>query len=154
MRLTEEQIQAIISDTADKLYALAEDPCNGDYSDLDFYEDDEGRCYSYGSKYCEREIEEICINGLPGISPENSDIIISATCGLDFSYHDDYDAGDYWTPLSGGIEIDSVDIELLDMEFEINVPAHVTNEYVCVDIPKEVKQRIITEVNERIWEAC
>lgn len=149
MKLTEEQIQAIINDAADKLQALIEDPCNGDYSDLDMYEDERG-CYPFGSKNCDSEIEEICYEGLPGIDTDCADIYIMAKCDLRYSYHNDYDPGDYWTSPSGGIEIDEVEAYITDMEIEISVLNQDTDEYESVEVGNEIKERIIREANAKV----
>lgn len=153
MNLTEIQIQAIIDDTTNKLQAIIEDPCNGDYSDLEMYEDEHGY-YPFGSKSGDYDIEEICYDGLPGINSDYADIYITAKCSLNYSYHDDYDPGDYWTPPSGGIEIDNVEADLLDMDFEINILNPDIDDYESIEVSNELKQRIITIVNERIKNAC
>lgn len=153
MNLTEVQIQAIIDDTTNKLQAIIDNPCNGDYSNLEMYEDEHGY-YPFGSKNSDIEIDEICYNGLPGVDSDNADIYIVAKCNLSYSYHNDYDHGDYWTPPSGGIEIDNVEADLLDMDFEINVLNPDINDYESIEVSTELKQRIITIVNERIQKAC
>lgn len=56
MKLTEEQVQAIIDDIVSKMEAVIDDPCDGDYSDLECYEDELGRCYNYGSHSFESEL--------------------------------------------------------------------------------------------------
>lgn len=150
MRLTEEQIQAIIDDMVSKMEGVIEDPCNGDYSDFECYEDDYGRSYDFGSHCFESELEEICIDGLPGIPADDADIYITAKYSADVSFHDDYDPGDYWTPPSGGIEIDEVDASVYDIVIEIDVYNQDTDEYDAIEIPQEVIDRIEKSVNEKI----
>lgn len=150
MKLTEEQIQAIIDDVVSKMEDVIDDPCNGDYSDLDFYEDDMGHCYNFGSHSYESELEEICIDGLPGIDSDESDIYITATYDVDMSFHDDYDPGDYWTPPSGGIEVDEVSVSVSKIEIEISVLNKETDEYEDIEITEEHKVEIVNKVNEKI----
>ena len=65
MKLTEQQKLAIIEDISSKLAAVIDDI---DCSDFDMYEDDYGRCYDHGSTTIDGELEEICLDGLPGVS--------------------------------------------------------------------------------------
>lgn len=146
--LSEEQIKAIIADAAEKLNAIAEEPIS-DYDSLDYDEDDYGRSYNRGTESLCGEIEEICYEGLPGIS-EDSDIYICASYEGSCDWHDDYDPGDYWTAPSGGIEIDSVDVYLTDIDIEITMLDEESGEYVDVEISEEVKERIINEVNKMV----
>jgi len=39
MKLTDEQVQSIVDDIVSKMEAIIEDPCDGDYSDFECYED-------------------------------------------------------------------------------------------------------------------
>lgn len=149
MKPTEEQIQAIIADTANKLQAIINDPCGGDYSDFECYEDDLGHCYNYGYHSIEGEIEEICYDGLPGINSDDADIYIIAKYDAYISFHDDYDPGDYWTPPSGGIEIDEVEVAISSMEFEVSVYDSATDEYEVIDFSPKLIERIIDNVHER-----
>jgi hypothetical protein len=91
MKLTDEQVQAIVDDIVSKMEAIIEDPCDGDYSDFECYEDEYGHCYNFGSHSIESELEEIGIDGLPGIPADDSDICISADYTVDIDFHDDYD---------------------------------------------------------------
>lgn len=150
MKLTEEQVQAIIDDVVSKIEAIKEDPCDGDYSDLECYEDELGRPYNFGSHSYETELEEVCIDGLPGIDSDESDIYITATCYVDMLFHDDYDPGDYWTPPSGGIEIDEVNASVSKIEIEISVLNHETDEYEDIEITEEQKVEIVNKVNEQV----
>ena len=150
MELTEEQIQAIIEDTANKVAGIVDNPCGGDYSEFQCYEDECGHVYPNGSYSEDSEIEEICYDGLPGIDPMESDIFITAKYSMELSFHDDYDPGDYLTPPAGGIEIDDIDVRIYDMVFEIDVLNHDTDEYESIEISKEIKDRIINEVNKRV----
>jgi hypothetical protein len=150
MRLTEEQIQAIIDDIVSKMEDVIEDPCNGDFSDFECYEDEYGHCYDFGSHTFDSELEEICLDGLPGISPDDADIYITAKYSADVSFHDDYDPGDYWTPPSGGIEIDEVEASVYDIKIEIDVYNQESDEYEAIEIPQEVINRIENSVNEKI----
>lgn len=147
MKLTDEQKLAIIEDTVSKLTDAIEDI---DCSDFEMYEDDYGRSYNHGSTTISGELEEICIDGFPGISDDDSDIYISATYECDCSYHDDYDPGDYWTPPSGGIELDTVEPYVTDIEIEIDVYNAETDEYDSIEVSKKDKEYIIAEVNKKI----
>lgn len=149
MKPTEEQVQAIIADTANKLQSIIDDPCGDDYSDFECYEDDLGHCYNYGYHSIEGEIEEICYDGLPGINSDDADIYIIAKYDAYISFHDDYDPGDYWTPLSGGIEIDEVEVAISSMEFEVSVYDSATDEYEVIDFSPKLIERIIDNVHER-----
>lgn len=150
MTLTEEQVQAIIDDIVSKMEDVIDNPCNGDYSDLECYEDEYGRRYSHGSQCIESELEEICFDGLPGINPEYSDIYITAGYCADISFHDDYDPGDYWTPPSGGIEIDEVCASVTDVKIEISVLNRESDKYEAVKITNEQKMLILERVNDKI----
>lgn len=150
MTLTEEQVQAIIDDIVSKMEDVIDNPCNGDYSDLECYEDEYGRCYSHGSQCIESELEEICFDGLPGINPEDSDIYITAGYCADISFHDNYDPGDYWTPPSGGIEIDGVCASVTDVKIEISVLNRESDKYEAVKITNEQKMHILERVNDKI----
>lgn len=149
LTITEEQIQAIIADTADKLQAVIDEPIR-DESDLDYYEDEYGHCYNSGSKSLEGELEEICYEGLPGIDNDSADIYICASYEGECDWHDDYDPGDYWTAPGGGIEVDSVEAYITDIDIEISVYDEATEEYVGVEVSEEIKQRIIDEVNKKV----
>ena len=149
MKPTEEQIQAIIADTANKLQDIIDDPCGDDYSDFECYEDDLGHCYNYGYHSIEGEIEEICYDGLPGINSDDADRYIIAKYDAYISFHDDYDPGDYWTPPSGGIEIDEVEVAISSMEFEVSVYDSATDEYEVIDFSPKLIERIIDNVHER-----
>ena len=149
MKPTEEQIQAIIADTANKLQDIIDDPCGDDDSDFECYEDDLGHCYNYGYHSIEGEIEEICYDGLPGINSDDADIYIIAKYDAYISFHDDYDPGDYWTPPSGGIEIDEVEVAISSMEFEVSVYDSATDEYEVIDFSPKLIERIIDNVHER-----
>ena len=129
MTLTEEQVQAIIDDIVSKMEDVIDNPCNGDYSNLECYEDEYGRCYSHGSQCIESELEEICFDGLPGINPEVSD---------------------YWTPPSGGIEIDEVCASVTDVKIEISVLNRESDKYEAVKITNEQKMLILERVNDKI----
>lgn len=150
MELTKEQIQAIIDDIVSKMEAVIENPCNGDYSDLECYEDDYGHCYDFGSHSFESELEEICIDGLPGISKDDSDICITASYDVDLSFHDDYDPGDYWTPPAGGIEIDEVRASISKVDIDISVFNKETEDYEEIKVSEKQKKYIIDKVNEKI----
>lgn len=150
MKLTDEQIQAIIEDTAHKLELFISDPCDGDYSDLECYEDENGNCYDFGTHSFTYELEEICYDGLPGIDSDNADIFITAIVCADLSFHDDYDPGDYYTPPSGGIELDRVDAFISDIDIEINVINPMNNEYERMEVTSEVKDSILKTVNDKI----
>ncbi len=147
MKLTEEQKLAIIEDTSSKLADVIDDI---DCSDFEMYEDDYGRCYNHGSTTIDGELEEICLDGLPGVSADDSDIYIVAKYECDCSYHDDYDPGDYWTPPSGGIELDSVEPSVTDIEIEIGVYNAETDDYDSIEVSEDDKEYIIEEVNKRI----
>ncbi len=149
MKPTEEQVQAIIADTANKLQAIIDDPCGGDYSDFECYEDDLGHCYNSGYHSTEGEIEEICYEGLPGINSDDADIYILAKYDANISFHDDYDPGDYWTPPTGGIEIDEVEVAISSMEFDVSVYNSATDEYEEIEFSPKLIKRIIDNVHER-----
>lgn len=146
--LTEEQIQAIIKDAADKLQAIADSAMEDE--EPNYYEDDYGHCYNHGSNSLSGEIEEICYEGLPGIGPDNSDIYITASYDGDCQWSDTYDPGDYWTPPGGGIEVDKVEVYLTDIEIEISIYDEATDESLDIEIPEDVKKRIIEEVNKKV----
>lgn len=150
MKLTDEQSQAIIDDIVSKMEVIIDDPCDGDYSDFECYEDEDGRCYNHGSHSIKSVFEEICIDGLPGIPANDSDIYITASYAVDMSFHDDYDPGDYWTPPSGGIELDEVVAKVSEIEIEISVLNHETDEYENVEVSEMQKQLIVEKVNEKI----
>lgn len=121
MKLTQEQKQAIIDDAANRLEAIADDPLDG-RDDLDMYEDEYGRCYNSGSCSMAGTIEEICYDdGIPGIAPADSDICINLEYDGTAYYHDSYDSGDYWTPPSGGIELDDLELYATSLYVEIDV---------------------------------
>ncbi len=147
MKLTEEQRNAIIEDAASRLVGILDDI---DCSEFDLYEDDYGRCYNHGSTTIDGELEEICIDGLPGVSVEESDIYITAKYECRCSYHDDYDPGDYWTPPSGGMELDSAEPCITDIEIDINVYNSETDDYDSIEVSQEDKQYIIEELNKKV----
>lgn len=150
MKLTDEQVQAIVDDIVSKMEAIIEDPCDGDYSDFECYEDEEGHYYKFGSHTSYGQLEEICLEGLPGIPADDNDIFITADYTAEIDFHDDYDPGDYWTPPSGGIELDKVEAQIDDIDFEISVLNQETDEYEDVEVPEEVKKFIIEKVNKQI----
>lgn len=150
MKLTEKQANVIIDDIVSKLKEVISQPCNGDYSNLECYEDDEGHCYNFGTYCYEDELEEICINGFPGIDPDISDIFISAKYNVDMSFHDSYEPGDYWTPPSGGIEIDEVNAYVSEITIEIDIFNQETDKYEHIAVLPEMKAYIIKKVNEMI----
>lgn len=146
MKITEDQIKAIIEDATSQLLAVIDEPC--DCSDLQCEEDEYGRCYPYCSGYLEGDLEEICIDGLAGI--EDGDVCIYATYDGSYSYHDDYDPGDYWTPPSGGWELDDCEAYLTSITIELSVYNPTTDEYEDVEVSQEVCDRIIEEVNKNV----
>lgn len=146
--ITEEQIQAIIADVASKLQQIIDQPIL-DHDELNYYEDEYSHRCHRGSMNLEGELEDICCEGIPGIG-EDSDIYISASYKGTCDWHDDYDAGDYWTPPSGGIEIDDVDAYITEMGIEISVYDEDTDEYIQVEVSKEVINCIIEEVNKKV----
>lgn len=148
MKLTEEQVQAIVDDIVSKMEAIIEDPCDGDYSDFECYEDEYGRCSNYGSHTLKETMEEICIDGLPGIHADDIYIVADYTVEIDF--HDDYDPGDYWTPPGGGIELDKVEAYVNDVDVEISVLNQETDEYEDVEVTEEQMKSIVERVNEKI----
>lgn len=150
MKLTDEQVQAIVDDIVSKMEAIIEDPCDGDYSDFECYEDEYGRCSDYGSHTLNETMEDICIDGLPGISKDDSDISITADYTVDIDFHDDYDPGDYWTPPGGGIELDKVEAYINDVDVEISVLNQETDEYEDVEVSDEQIKFIVAKVNEKI----
>lgn len=150
MKLTDEQVQAIVDDIVSKMEAIIEDPCDGDYSDFECYEDEYGHCYNFGSHSIESELEEIGIDGLPGIPADDSDICISADYTVDIDFHDDYDPGDYWTPPAGGIELDKVEASVSDVDIEISVLIQETDEYEDVEVSEEQRKLIVEKVNKQI----
>lgn len=148
MVLTEEQIQAIIDDAAAKLQNIADSAMEDE--EPNYYEDEYGHCYNSGFNSLAGNIEEICYDGLPGIDPDKSDIYISASYNGECQWTDTYDSGNYWTPPSGGIEVDSVDIYLTDIDIEIYISDEETEDYTDVEISEDVKKRIIEEVNKKV----
>lgn len=147
MRLTKEQILAIIEDTSSKLEGAIEDI---DCSDFEMYEDEYGHCYNHGSTTIDGELEEICMDGLPGVPEDDSDIYISASYECNCSYHDDYDPGDYWTPPSGGVELDSAEAYITDIDIDISVYNADTDEYDPIEVSKEDREYIIEQVNKKV----
>lgn len=146
--LSEEQIKAIIADATAKLQEIADSAMED--TEPNYYEDDYGRCYNSGSNSLCGEIEEICYEGLPGIKNDDADIYISASYDGNCEWHDDYDPGDYWTPPSGGIEVDKVEIYLAEIEIEISVYDEETDDYVDIEVSEADKKRIIEEVNKNV----
>lgn len=69
MKPTEEQVQAIITDTANKLQAIIDDPCGGDYSDFECYEDDLGHCYSSGYHSTEERLKKSATTVCQALTP-------------------------------------------------------------------------------------
>lgn len=147
MKLTDEQKKAIIEDTASRFAHIIDDI---DCSEFDLYEDDYGRCYNHGSTTIDGELEEICIDGLPGVPADNSDICITAKYECRCSYHDDYDPGDYWTPPSGGIELDSAEPYITEIDIDISVFNKDTDDYEYIEISEEDKKFIIDELNKKV----
>lgn len=147
MKLTDEQKQAIIEDTAARMSDIIDDI---DCSEFDLYEDDYGRCYNHGSTTIDGELEEICIDGLPGVSADDSDICITAKYECRCCYHDDYDPGDYWTPPSGGMELDSAEPYITDIEIDISVYNPETGDYDTVEVSEEDMKFIIDELNQKV----
>lgn len=148
MRLTEEQKQAIIKAAADKLSIIADDPLDG-RDDLELDEDEYGRCYNRGYCSLNGEIDEICEEeGIPGIDPANSEICISLEYDGSADFHDDYDPGDYWTPPSGGIELDDYDIALTSLYVDIDVLNEETDEYETIEVSEEEINEMIDAINE------
>ncbi len=150
MTLTEEQIQAIIDDAVLKLQTAIDDMYEGDYSDFEYYEDEEGHCYDFGSHTCKGTLEEICLDTLPGINKDESDISITADYCLDIDFHDDYDPGDYWTPPAGGIEIDKVEAYITEIDIDIEILNPQSGEYESIEIPESLVTRIIKDANEKV----
>lgn len=146
--LTEEQIKAIIADATAKLQKVADTAMEDD--EPNYYEDDYGHCYSSGSNNLSGELEEICYEGLPGIDADNSDIFITASYDGDCDWRDTYDSGDYWTPPSGGIEVDKVEVYLTEIEIEISVYDKECDDYIDIEVSEDVKKRIIKEVNKNV----
>jgi hypothetical protein len=142
--LSEEQIAFIIADAKQKLEALIEDPVS-DGEGLEGYEDEEGHCYPYCSGSDDLEVE-LCMDGIPGL--DDADVFALAYMHVDYSYADTYDSGDYWTPPSGGWELQDSDgwMDRLDLEISSYNPE--TEEYENIEISDELKQRIINAVNE------
>lgn len=147
MKLTDEQRNAIIEDVSSKLASLIEDI---DCSEFDLYEDDYGRCYNHGCTTIDGELEEICIDGLPGVSADDSDICITAKYECVCSYHDDYDPGDYWTPPSGGMELDSAEPYITEIEIDINVYNADIDDYDSIEVSEEDKEFILEELNKKV----
>lgn len=147
MKLTDDQKKAIIEDAASKLFHIIDDI---DCSEFDLYEDDYGRCYNHGRTTIDGELEEICIDGLPGVSADDSEIYITAKYECDCSYHDDYDPGDYWTPPSGGMELDSVEASITEIEIFIDVYNADTDDYDSIEVSEDDKKFIIEELNKKV----
>lgn len=147
MKLTEEQRNAIIEDVSSKLACLVEDL---DCSEFDLYEDDYGRCYNHGSTTIDGEFDEICIDGLPGVPVDDSDICITAKYECMCSYHDDYDPGDYWTPPSGGMELDSAEPCITDIDIDISVYNSETEVYDSIEVSEDDKKYILEELNKKV----
>lgn len=147
MRLTEEQKQAIIADAAKHLEKIAEDPLDG-RDDLDLDEDEYGRCYNRGTCSLCGTYEEICEeDGIPGILPEESEIYISMEYDGTAYFHDEYDPGDYWTPPSGGIELDDFDLHAISLSVEIDVLNKDTDEYESVEVSDEELNEMMDAIN-------
>lgn len=147
MRLTEEQKQAIIADAVKRMQAITDDPLD-DRDDLYPYEDEMGRCYNHGSCSLATTIEEICEdNGIPGIEPEFSDICISLECEGEAYFHDSYDPGDYWTPPSGGIELDEFEFCATDLYVEIDVYNEATEEYESIEVSEDELKEMVDAIN-------
>lgn len=150
MKLTEEQKNAIAKELAERFSAIVDDPIE-DYDALDFDEDEYGHTFSRGKCTLCGEIDEICIDGLPGLDTENSEVSICASYYLDISYYDDYDSGDYWTPPSGGVELDNVTgaIESVDIDAEVYNPQ--AEEWEVIEVTEEEVALIIKKVHNLVF---
>ena len=153
MRLTDEQKSAIVDDIVNQMQEVIDEPLDHIYDELEFEEDDWGRCYRNGSHNFSQVLEEICPDGIPGIDSENSDVYISVEYDGYLTFHDDYDSGDYWNPPSGGIEIDSIELILQSLEMEISVLNPETDEYEEIEVTEReistLKQTIASKIKNR-----
>lgn len=148
MKLTEEQKQAIIKEASDRLSAIADDPLDG-RDDLELDEDDYGRSYDKGSCSLAGEIEELCLgNGISGIDPANSEIYINLEYDGTAYYHDDYDPGDYWTPPSGGIELDDFELFATALYVGIDVLNEEADEYETIEVSEDEIKEMLDAINE------
>lgn len=153
MRLTEEQKNTIVDEIVKQMQEVIDDPENHVEEEFEFDEDDYGRTRRSGSHYFSRVLEEICADGLPRIDSENSEIGICVEYDGYLTFHDDYDAGDYWTPPSGGIEIDSIELTLQSLEIEIYVFNPETDGYEEIEVTEKeittLKDTITSKIKNR-----
>lgn len=150
MRLTDEQKQSIVDDIVKQMQEVIDEPNDHIEEEFEYDEDDWGRCCNYGSHIFSRVLENICKDGIPGIDSETSNIGICVEYDGYLTFHDDYDPGDYWTPPSGGIEIDSVELTLQSLEVDISVLNPVTGEYEDLDVSEDEVETLKKSISSKI----
>lgn len=150
MRLTEEQKQAIVDDVVKQMQEVIDEPNDHINEEFDYDEDDWGNSYNRGSHHFSQTLEEICVDGIPGIDIDDSDVYVSAEFDGYLTFHDDYEPGDYWTPPSGGVEIDSIELTLKTLEIEVSILNPDNGEYEYIEVTEEEIKALIQRINKRI----
>lgn len=150
MKLTEEQKQAIVDDVVKQMQDVIDEPYDHINEEFDYDEDDWGNSYNRGSHHFSQELEEICIDGLPCLDKDNSDVGICAEFDGYLTFHDDYEPGDYWTPPSGGVEIDSIELTLKTLEIEVSLINPDNGEYEYIEVTEGEIKALIQRINKRI----
>lgn len=143
MELTIEQKQVIIDEIVAKLVTIANDD-DIDLGEVSYYEDERGNVYNTGTYKLCGDIDDICSNGLPGISAL-SDIEIYAEYDGELIVHYSYDPGDYYTPPYEEFDIESAEIYLTSLDVSVE---YEDSEYITLS-DKE-NNEIIRKINELV----
>lgn len=150
MRLTDEQKQSIVDDIVKQMQEVIDEPNDHIEEEFEYDEDDSGRCYNHGSHHFSRVLEEICADGIPGIDSDTSEIGIYVEYDGYLTFHDEYDPGDYWTPPSGDIEFDSVELTLQSLEIDISVLNPESGEYEDFEVSKDEVDNMKKSISSKI----
>ncbi|MDE6007721.1 MAG: hypothetical protein K2G90_00760 [Muribaculaceae bacterium] len=150
MRLTDVQKQAIIDDIVKQMQEVIDEPNDHVEEEFEYDEDDWGRCYKHGSHHFSRVLEEICLDGIPGIDSDTSEVGICVEYDGYLTFHDEFEPGDYWTPPSGGIEIDSIELTLQSLAIDITILNQDSGEYEDLDISEGEIEAMKKSISSKI----
>lgn len=145
--LSEEQKKSIIDEIVKKLDEVVKDPTTmtGDPYDEDEY----GHSYDNGRESFGGCLEDLEIDEPRGF-PEDMEVLISGKFNGSYSWYDDYDAGDYWTPASGGLEICDAEAHITKLTLEFGEWDDVAKEYHSYEITADEVNEILNEINKRV----
>lgn len=145
--LSEEQKKSIIDEIVKKLEEIIEDPTS--MTGEPFDEDEYGNSYGKGLESFGGDLEDFEISEVEGF-PEDSDIYVSGKFNGSYSWYDDYEAGDYWTPASGGLEIDDCEVHIVKLTLAFGEWDEEAREYRSYKITEETVNEIKNEINKRV----